>query len=571
MILFKTLRYRNFLSTGNHFTTIDFIRSKTTLVIGHNGAGKSTMLDALSYALFGKPHRNINKPQLVNSINGKNCEVEVEFNIGQREYKIIRGIKPGKFEIYVDGTMINQSSHAKEYQKILEQNILKLNHKSFHQIVVLGSSSFIPFMQLPSHHRRDVIEDLLDINVFSKMNQILKEKQSILKDNLKDVNYDLELAKDKIDLQQNYIKEVEGLSTKEIETKEQEISDARSEIQQIQSENVALSNSIERRSRGLEEKIKKNHNKKQTLLQYKAEFDAKIKTLVKEAKFYDNHDNCPTCEQEISKELKDEKTKTAKEKATIYQDTLKDLAEQASVVEINISQLDDLSKMIRDKTAALTTNNNSIDSLQKRIDVLASQIDKIKGSEGDTAKAKEELSKLQEQREAHFENKLRINEDVTYNTVILEMLKDTGIKTKIIKQYLPVINQLTNQYLQILDFFVHFNLDESFTETIRSRHRDNFSYDSFSEGEKQRIDLALLFTWRQIAKMKNSVATNLLILDETFDSSLDHEGVGNLMKIIYAFGEDTNVFVISHKGEILDDKFESKMEFIKDKNFSKVK
>ena len=571
MILFKTLRYRNFLSTGNTFTTIDFTRSKTTLVIGHNGAGKSTMLDALSYALFGKPHRNINKPQLVNSINGKNCEVEVEFSIGQREYRIIRGIKPGKFEIYVDGTMINQSSHAKEYQKILEQNILKLNHKSFHQIVVLGSSSFIPFMQLPSHHRRDVIEDLLDINVFSKMNQILKEKQSILKDNLKDVNYDLELAKDKIDLQQNYIKEVEGLSTKEIETKEQEISDARSEIQQIQSENVALSNSIERRSRGLEEKIKKNHDKKQALLQYKAEFDAKIKTLVKEAKFYDKHDNCPTCEQEISKELKDEKTKTAKEKATIYQDTLKDLAEQASVVEINISQLDDLSKMIRDKTAALTTNNNSIDSLQKRIDVLASQIDKIKGSEGDTAKAKEELSKLQEQREAHFENKLRINEDVTYNTVILEMLKDTGIKTKIIKQYLPVINQLTNQYLQILDFFVHFNLDESFTETIRSRHRDNFSYDSFSEGEKQRIDLALLFTWRQIAKMKNSVATNLLILDETFDSSLDHEGVGNLMKIIYAFGEDTNVFVISHKGEILDDKFESKMEFIKDKNFSKIK
>ena len=571
MILFKTLRYRNFLSTGNTFTTIDFTRSKTTLVIGHNGAGKSTMLDALSYALFGKPHRNINKPQLVNSINGKNCEVEVEFSIGQREYRIIRGIKPGKFEIYVDGTMINQSSHAKEYQKILEQNILKLNHKSFHQIVVLGSSSFIPFMQLPSHHRRDVIEDLLDINVFSKMNQILEEKQSILKDNLKDVNYDLELAKDKIDLQQNYIKEVEGLSTKEIETKEQEISDARGEIQQIQSENVALSNSIERRSRGLEEKIKKNHDKKQALLQYKAEFDAKIKTLVKEAKFYDKHDNCPTCEQEISKELKEEKTKTAKEKAAIYQDTLKDLAEQASVVEINISQLDDLSKMIRDKTAELTTNNNSIDSLQKRIDVLSSQIDKIKGSEGDTAKAKEELTKLQEQREAHFENKLRINEDVTYNTVILEMLKDTGIKTKIIKQYLPVINQLTNQYLQILDFFVHFNLDESFTETIRSRHRDNFSYDSFSEGEKQRIDLALLFTWRQIAKMKNSVATNLLILDETFDSSLDHEGVGNLMKILYALGEDTNVFVISHKGEILDDKFESKMEFIKDKNFSKVK
>ena len=571
MILFKTLRYRNFLSTGNSFTTIDFIRSKTTLVIGHNGAGKSTMLDALSYALFGKPHRNINKPQLVNSINNKNCEVEVEFSIGQREYKIIRGIKPGKFEIHVDGTMINQSSHAKEYQKILEQNILKLNHKSFHQIVVLGSSSFIPFMQLPSHHRRDVIEDLLDINVFSKMNQILKEKQSLLKDNLKDVDYDLELAKDKINLQQNYIKEVEGLADTEVESKTDEIDDARTEIETLQSDNTKLTQYIERRSRGLQEKIKDRHDKKQSLLQYKADFDSKIKTLVKESKFYEKHDNCPTCEQEISSELKREKLQTAKDKAAIYQDTLIDLADEAEAVQIDLTDLDNRSAEIRDKTSSVANNNNVIDSLQKRINVLSNQIDKIKGTDGDTAKAREELAKLQEQREAHFENKLRINEDVTYNTVILEMLKDTGIKTKIIKQYLPVINQLTNQYLQILDFFVHFNLDESFTETIRSRHRDNFSYDSFSEGEKQRIDLALLFTWRQIAKMKNSVATNLLILDETFDSSLDHDGVGNLMKIIYAFGEDTNVFVISHKGEILDDKFQSKMEFIKDKNFSKVK
>ena len=571
MILFKTLRYRNFLSTGNSFTTIDFIRSKTTLVIGHNGAGKSTMLDALSYALFGKPHRNINKPQLVNSINNKNCEVEVEFSIGQREYKIIRGIKPGKFEIHVDGTMINQSSHAKEYQKILEQNILKLNHKSFHQIVVLGSSSFIPFMQLPSHHRRDVIEDLLDINVFSKMNQILKEKQSLLKDNLKDVDYDLELAKDKINLQQNYIKEVEGLADTEVESKTDEMDDARTEIETLQSDNTKLTQYIERRSRGLQEKIKDRHDKKQSLLQYKADFDSKIKTLVKESKFYEKHDNCPTCEQEISSELKREKLQTAKDKAAIYQDTLIDLADEAEAVQIDLTDLDNRSAEIRDKTSSVANNNNVIDSLQKRINVLSNQIDKIKGTDGDTAKAREELAKLQEQREAHFENKLRINEDVTYNTVILEMLKDTGIKTKIIKQYLPVINQLTNQYLQILDFFVHFNLDESFTETIRSRHRDNFSYDSFSEGEKQRIDLALLFTWRQIAKMKNSVATNLLILDETFDSSLDHDGVGNLMKIIYAFGEDTNVFVISHKGEILDDKFQSKMEFIKDKNFSKVK
>jgi len=426
-------------------------------------------------------------------------------------------------------------------------------------------------MQLPSHHRRDVIEDLLDINVFSKMNQILKEKQSLLKDNLKDVDYDLELAKDKINLQQNYIKEVEGLADTEVESKTDEIDDARTEIETFQSENNKLTQSIERRSRGLQEKIKDRHDKKQSLLQYKADFDSKIKTLVKESKFYEKHDNCPTCEQEISSELKREKLQTAKDKAAIYQDTLIDLADEAEAVQIDLTDLDNRSAEIRDKTSSVANNNNVIDSLQKRINVLSNQIDKIKGTDGDTAKAREELAKLQEQREAHFENKLRINEDVTYNTVILEMLKDTGIKTKIIKQYLPVINQLTNQYLQILDFFVHFNLDESFTETIRSRHRDNFSYDSFSEGEKQRIDLALLFTWRQIAKMKNSVATNLLILDETFDSSLDHDGVGNLMKIIYAFGEDTNVFVISHKGEILDDKFQSKMEFIKDKNFSKVK
>ena len=571
MITFKTLRWKNFLSTGNNWCDLNFQEAKTTLVVGQNGAGKSTMLDALSFALFGRAHRNISKAQLINSINNKGTIVEVTFNVLGSDFKIIRGIKPNKFEIWRGETMLNQDSHAKEYQKILEQNILKLNHKSFHQIVVLGSSSFIPFMQLSAQNRRDVIEDLLDINVFSKMNQILKEKQSILKDNLKDVNYDLELAKDKIDLQQNYIKEVEGLSTKEIESKEQEITDARSEIEQIQSENVTLSNSIERRSRGLEEKIKKSHDKKQALLQYKAEFDTKIKTLVKEAKFYDKHDNCPTCEQEISKELKQEKVQNAKDKAAIYQDTLKDIAEQATAVEIDITDLTSRSQDIRDKTSTITTNNNSIDSLQNRINSLSKQIEKIRGSEGDTAKARTELSILKEKRESHFENKIRINEDVTYNSVILEMLKDTGIKTKIIKQYLPVINQLTNQYLQILDFFVHFNLDESFTETIRSRHRDNFSYDSFSEGEKQRIDLALLFTWRQIAKMKNSVATNLLILDETFDSSLDHEGVGNLMKIIYAFGEDTNVFVISHKGEILDDKFQSKMEFIKDKNFSKVK
>ena len=571
MILFSKLRYRNFLSTGNNFTELDLTRSKTTLVVGHNGAGKSTMLDALSFALFGKPHRNINKPQLVNSINNKNCEVEVEFSIGSRTYRVLRGIKPQKFEIYVDGTMINQSSHAKEYQKILEQNILKLNHKSFHQIVVLGSSSFIPFMQLPSHHRRDVIEDLLDINVFSKMNQLLKEKQSLLKDNLKDVNYDLELAKDKMSLQEKYIKEVKALSDDQIEDKETQIFLSEDSINELQQENSVASDKIEKLTLGLEENLKTQNDKKQSLLHYKAEFSTKIQALVKESRFYEDNSTCPTCSQEIDADLKESKLSEAKDKASELNKALEGIAKESATVEDKLAKLNDAAGSIRELTASISGNNKEITRLQTLVKSLNDAITKIRGNDGDVAVAEAELLKLKTEREGLFERRLEINENVNYNAVILEMLKDTGIKTKIIKQYLPVINQLTNQYLQTLDFFVHFNLDESFTETIRSRHRDNFSYDSFSEGEKQRIDLALLFTWRQIAKMKNSVATNLLILDETFDSSLDHDGVGNLMKILYSLGEGTNVFVISHKGEILDDKFESKMEFIKDKNFSRVK
>ena len=571
MILFSKLRYRNFLSTGNNFTELDLTRSKTTLVVGHNGAGKSTMLDALSFALFGKPHRNINKPQLVNSINNKNCEVEVEFSIGSRAYRVLRGIKPQKFEIYVDGTMINQSSHAKEYQKILEQNILKLNHKSFHQIVVLGSSSFIPFMQLPSHHRRDVIEDLLDINVFSKMNQLLKEKQSLLKDNLKDVNYDLELAKDKMSLQEKYIKEVKALSDDQIEDKETQIFLSEDSINELQHENSVASDKIEKLTLGLEENLKAQNDKKQSLLHYKAEFSTKIQALVKESRFYEDNSTCPTCSQEIDTDLKESKLSEAKDKASELNKALEGIAKESATVEDKLVKLNEASGSIRELTASISGNNKEITRLQTLVKSLNDAITKIRGNDGDVAVAEAELLKLKTEREGLFEKRLEINENVNYNAVILEMLKDTGIKTKIIKQYLPVINQLTNQYLQTLDFFVHFNLDESFTETIRSRHRDNFSYDSFSEGEKQRIDLALLFTWRQIAKMKNSVATNLLILDETFDSSLDHDGVGNLMKILYSLGEGTNVFVISHKGEILDDKFESKMEFIKDKNFSRVK
>ena len=571
MITFKTLRWKNFLSTGNNWTTVDLNKSRSTLIVGQNGAGKSTMLDALSFALFGRAHRNINKPQLVNTINNKDCKVEVEFTIGKSIFKVVRGIKPAIFEIWKNGDMINQSSHSKEYQKVLEQNIIKLNHKSFHQIVVLGSSSFIPFMQLPAQHRRDVIEDLLDINIFSKMNTIVKEKNINLRDKLKEIGYSLELTKEKIELQRKYIREVEDLSNDQIEEKENEIFLAEDSISNLQLENVNASEEIEKLSDGLEEGLKKNNDKKQSLLHYGAEFNQKIKTLVRDSKFYEENVTCPTCSQDINEDLRSEKLTTAKAKASEIQKALDDVAKQSAIVESNLERLNDTSNEIRTKTALISGNNREIVRLQGQIKTLTDAISKIRGNDGDVAKSRTDLQELSSEKDKLLEEKLSVNEEYSYNNVISEMLKDTGIKTKIIKQYLPVINKLTNQYLQVLDFFVHFNLDESFQETIRSRHRDSFSYDSFSEGEKQRIDLALLFTWRQIAKMKNSVSTNLLILDETFDSSLDHDGVDNLIKILYTLDDDTNVFVISHKGEILDGKFKDKIEFYKDKNFSKMK
>lgn len=571
MIIFRTLKYKNFLSTGNKWVDIDYTKTKSTLVVGHNGAGKSSMLDALSFALFGKPHRNINKSQLVNSINKKDSVVEVVFTIGKAHFKVVRGIKPNIFEIWKDGVMINQASHSKEYQKILEQNIIKLNHKSFHQIVVLGSSSFIPFMQLASQHRRDVIEDLLDINIFSKMNSLVKEKSSSLKDLIKNVVYDIELTKEKIDIQRKYIRDVENLSNDQVDLRVIEIEAALADIEKYQEENTLLSNEIDERQNGLKENLKTSNDKKQNLLQFRAEFNQKIKVLVKETKFYEENDDCPTCSQTISEDLRSEKLSVGKEKATELQKALSDVSDQSTKVEQDITKFNTITDEIRDRTTTISGNNREITRLQGVITTSNEAIQKIQGTDGDLSVEKKSLETLVESRNDLTETKLVKNEELSYNLAMAEMLKDTGIKTKIVKEYLPVINKLTNQYLQILDFFVHFNLDESFQETIRSRHRDNFSYDSFSEGEKQRIDLALLFTWRQIAKMKNSVATNLLILDETFDSSLDHEGVGNLMKIIYSLGDDANVFVISHKGEILDDKFEGKIEFTKEKNFSKIK
>lgn len=567
MIVFEKLRYKNFLSTGDNFTEIDLTSTSSTLVVGQNGAGKSTMLDALSFALFGKAHRNVNKPQLINSVNNKDCEVQIEFIALGNSYKIIRGLKPNRFEIWQSGTMINQDSHAKEYQKILEQNILKLNHKSFHQIVVLGSSSFIPFMQLSATNRRDVIEDLLDINVFSKMNGLLKEKTSILKDDLLHNDSRLEIVKTRISSLQSHIAELEKISDTAKREKESELVESQSELARLES---LLDESIAKQFAELEAELDKVGKKRSELEKYQFQFDSKIKKFTKDVAFYEDNDQCPTCDQEITSDTKDRKiSESIKSREQI----------EAAGTDLQ-KQLDSLKGVIDDvQTRYLETNTHvtNQETYRERIGRVKSKIQTLHGDitrceEGSSSvhAAKSDLESEKDSRDTLSTKRLSLLEEREYNSVIAELLKDTGIKTKIIKQYLPVINQLTNQYLQVLDFYVSFDLDETFNETIRSRHRDAFSYDSFSEGEKQRIDLALLFTWRQVAKMKNSVATNLLVLDETFDSSLDADGVENLLKILDTLDNDTNVFIISHKGELLDNKFDRKIEFVKHKNFSKI-
>lgn len=569
MITFKVVRYKNFLSTGNKFTEIFLDRTQSTLIVGQNGAGKSTMLDAISFGLFGKPHRNINKPQLVNSVNQKQCIVEVEFDVGNNQYKIVRGIKPSVFEIYHNGNMLNQESHAKEYQRLLEQNILKLNHKTFHQVVVLGSSSFIPFMQLPAGHRREVIEDLLDINVFSKMNQLLREKNASLKDSSMEIEYSFNMVNSKIETQKKYISDVKALNKEYADKIKEEITELETEQSRLTDENVELGSFIESNSEKVSETLTKLNTKQTQLKEHEHDLKAQIKQLVKETKFFQNNDVCPTCSQDISQELRDEKIEAATATAKNINSTLQNVDTDTAQVESDMEVALQVQEKLRTAQQSLVSNNKALSRTNAALNNKRTDLSKIEQGGTDLGEAVDELSVLTTEKNSLMERKLEIAEQRNYNEVISEMLKDTGIKTKIIKQYLPVINKLVNQYLQILDFFVHFDLNESFQETIRSRHRDEFTYDSFSEGEKQRIDLSLLFTWRQIAKMKNSISTNLLILDETFDSSLDVDGVENLQKILSHLN-DTNIFVISHKGDILDGKFRSKIEFVKDKNFSKM-
>jgi DNA repair exonuclease SbcCD ATPase subunit len=565
MITFETLKYKNFLSTGNTPTTIQLNKDSATLVVGSNGAGKSTMLDALSFALFGKPHRNINKPQLVNSINGKNCEVEVTFSVSGNRYRVVRAIKPGNFQIYKNDKLLNQESHTRDYQKVLENNILKLNHKSFHQVVVLGSSSFIPFMQLPAAQRRNVIEDLLDIGIFTKMNVLTKDRYSKLKNDLNITNNDINITQEKIRLQQKHIRELKEIDLKQSVKNEKKIQDLKDEADLMEQRNKQLQKQFDDTWPLLSESINNIVSNQNTLNSKKTTHNHDIKSLVKQAKFYEKNDCCPTCDQLLDVELKATKRNEIEKNATTINNTLKEIDDDMQSLQDKLDILKQEQEELNKIKTDIRMNEGTIHHCNEQVKALESS-SLVKSI--DTTQAEKELNDSEEHIKKLEKTKQSQTHVRAYIEAIFELLKDTGIKTKIIREYLPVMNKLINQYLQILDFFVSFNLDESFNETIKSRHRDDFSYSSFSEGEKQRIDLALLFSWRHIAKMKNSANTNLLILDETFDSSLDADGVDNLIKILYTLRDDSNVFIISHKQDLLDGKFPAKIEFKKHNNFS---
>lgn len=570
MLIFKKIRYKNFLSVGENEIEIDLNSISSTLIVGHNGSGKSLMLDALSFALFGKPHRNITKPQLINSINGKGCKVEVEFAIGSNEYKIIRTMKPNTFEIWCNGSMINQESHSRDYQKLLETNILKLNHKSFHQVVVLGSGNFIPFMQLSTHQRREVIEELLDIGIFGKMNVVLKETQSKLKETIKDTEYKISHTKDLIGVQNKHLDKLRQLNASNAAKYDEEIKDLQFQIQELVDNNEKLSTVYGNSYGKTKTKLDRDNKTLSSLKLYEKQINDNIKKIKVESDFYHSNDVCPTCSQGIESHIRDgkineciDKSKALEEGYLLLQKSISDTSSALSDAETQLQSLLKLNNDVRANQALIT-------KFEKRI----SELITLKNTSSDQKELQiqfDDLEKLKNTRDILSDLKSNQLEERTYNDVIGELLKDTGIKTKIIRQYLPIMNKLINNYLQMLDFFVSFELDENFNETIRSRHRDDFTYSSFSEGEKQKIDLSLLFAWRQVAKMKNSSNTNILILDEIFDASLDIESIENLLRILQDLDKETRIFVISHKQDLLEGKFERKIEFEKKKNFTQIK
>jgi DNA repair exonuclease SbcCD ATPase subunit len=569
MIIFEKVRWKNFLSTGNWFTEIDFTRSPNTLIIGSNGSGKSTILDALTFGLFGKPFRKINKPQLPNSINEKECVVEIEFKVGKKSYKIIRGIKPNTFEIYQDGKLLNQDAAARDYQDVLEKNILKLNFKSFTQIVILGSASFTPFMQLSAADRRNIIEDLLDIQIFSSMNSLVKEKMVEIKDSFSKIKYDMDLTAEKIELQKQNIEEHKKHNDAEIEKKKQEIITSETQIGHLQIDIELIQKHID----VLNSKILNKsavEAKRTKLSNLENQLSNNLRKLDKEVQFYEDNHDCPTCKQTITQDWKEKQILEKQVKKGDISIALNDIEKKIADANNTVNEMLKISKHISEHNSEVIRHNASITAINKYVAKLNAEITELSTRKDNLEEENTKLKELREKLAELVEKQKQIADEKQYYEFAGTLLKDTGIKTKIIKQYLPIMNKLINKYLTAMDSFINFNLNENFEETIKSRHRDDFSYHNFSEGEKMRIDLAILFTWRQIAKLKNSVNTNLLILDEVFDSSLDTVGTDEFLKLMYDIGQDTNVFVISHKGDQLFDKFRSVIRFEKKNNFSRI-
>ena len=568
MILFEKIRWKNFLSTGNQFTEVDFLKHSTNLIIGTNGAGKSTILDALTFSLFGKSFRKINKPQLINSVNDKDCVVEVEFSIGGVSWKIERGIKPAIFKVWRDDNLLDQASAAADQQKWLEQNVLKMNYKSFTQIVILGSSTFVPFMQLTSTNRRDVIEDLLDIRIFSSMNSVIKDKIRLVREDIKVLELKKESLSDKVTMQENFIEELESRGKENVKQKENKIQELLVEENNLMNGNAVIEEDVFKLNKEVE-CVTGATSKLRKLGDLKGKISNKVSTITKEHKFFTENTVCPTCDQQIEETFRINRINDAQNKAKELQSGYKELEEAIKEEEERERQFTILSKEITSLTHGISQNNTKIAGCQRQVRDLESEIQRITDNLANRNTENEKLATFKDNLKTTYDELAQRKETINYYDFSYSLLKDGGVKTKIIKKYLPLINQQVNKYLQLMDFYINFSLDEEFSETVQSPIHEDFSYASFSEGEKMRIDLALLFTWREVARMKNSVNTNLLIMDEVFDSSLDGFGTEEFLKIIRFVIKDANVFVISHK-ESLHDKFADVIRFEKVKGFSRM-
>ena len=569
MILFRKVRYKNFLSTGQQFIEIELDKSSTTLVVGENGAGKSTMLDALCFGLFQRPFRNIKKDQLINSINEKECIVEVEFTVGQKDYKIIRGIKPNTFEIWCDGDMLNQDAAQRDYQKHLEQQILKLNFRSFTQVVILGNASFVPFMQLRARHRRQVVEEILDIEIFSKMNLLFREKQKNQDELIKQTDFNYQLVDNKIDDKKKYIDDISNRSKDLAESKKAELNKSITDIANYEEDIKKVRVDIAELQKQVIDEAKVN-DKHKKLHNMEAKLENTCNKHKKDLSFFQSHNDCPVCQQVIDETYKSTMMSKKAEKIQELELALGQIDKEIKTSEMKLDTINKTMVTIREKELLINRYETSIEEIKKQTVRLGQEIAELQDEKVSTAEQTGELNQLRERIAELEKDKIEQKNEMVYIDTARHLMQDTGIKTKIIKQYLPIMNQLINKNLADMDFFVNFSLDEEFNETIKSRHRDEFNYHSFSEGEKLRIDLAILFTWREIAKLKNSTNTNLLILDEIFDSSLDSSGTDEFMRILYTTMAKENVFVISHKGDTLIDKFPRVMKFEKHKNFTRM-